>query len=146
MKDCLITVRRALNPANSKSKITAYFFSDHEVYSNDLVNILIRNGIKVEQALDDFQITAAEDYRSGRTLKKTFNEGTYIVTTRQPRHLLINTIMARNLAIEDSVMYDMATWSAPLAYNLEAYSTTEQVYGQDQTSESRSYVQWIGDQ
>jgi len=39
--------------------------------------------------------------------------------------LLINTIMARNLAIEDSVMYDMATWSAPLAYNLEAYSTTD---------------------
>ena len=116
--------KTALSPDNSKSKIKAYFFSDHEVYSNDLVNILIRNGIKVEQALDDFQITAAQDYRSGRTLKKTFNQGTYIVTTQQPKHLLINTIMARNLEIEDSVMYDMATWSAPLAYNLDAYSTT----------------------
>jgi len=116
--------KRALNPDNSKSKIKAYFFSDHEVYGNDLVNILIRNGIKVEQALDDFQITAAQDYRSGRTLKKTFIQGTYIVTTQQPKHLLINTIMARNLEIEDSVMYDMATWSAPLAYNLDAYSTT----------------------
>jgi hypothetical protein len=31
------------------------------------------------------------------------------------------------MAIEDSVMYDMATWSAPLAYNLEAYSTEESV-------------------
>ena len=27
------------------------------------------------------------------------------------------------MIIEDSVMYDMATWSAPLAYNLEAYSS-----------------------
>ncbi|MAJ51173.1 MAG: peptidase M14 [Flammeovirgaceae bacterium] len=115
--------KKALNPASSKSKIKAYFFSDQEVYSNDLVNILIRNGIKVEQALDDFQITAAQDYRSGRTSKKVFNKGTYIVTTLQSKHLLINTIMARNLEIEDSVMYDMATWSAPLAYNLEAYST-----------------------
>jgi hypothetical protein len=115
--------KMALNPSNSKSKIKAYFFSDQEVYSNDLVNILIRNGIKVEQALDDFQITAAQDYRSGRILKKAFNQGTYIITTQQPKHLLINTIMARNLAIEDSVMYDMSTWSAPLAYNLDAYST-----------------------
>ena len=29
------------------------------------------------------------------------------------------------MAIEDSVMYDMSTWSAPLAYNLTAYSTEE---------------------
>ena len=113
----------ALNAAKSKSKIKAYFFSDQDVYSNDLVNVLIRNGIKVVQALDDFQITAAQDYRLGRISKKVFSKGTYIVTTRQPKHLLINTIMARNLEIEDSVMYDMSTWSAPLAYNLNAYST-----------------------
>ena len=25
------------------------------------------------------------------------------------------------MAIEDSIMYDMATWAAPLAYNLDAY-------------------------
>ena len=115
--------KNALNPANSKSKIKAYFFSDKDLHSNDLVNVLIRNGIKLEQALDDFQISAALDYRSGRILKKVFSKGTYIVTTQQPKHLLINTIMARNLAIEDSVMYDMSTWSAPLAYNLNAYST-----------------------
>jgi hypothetical protein len=29
--------------------------------------------------------------------------------------------MSNRLAIEDSVMYDMSTWAAPLAYNLEAY-------------------------
>ena len=115
--------KNALNPAKSKSKIKAYFFSDQDVHSNDLVNVLIRNGIKLEQALNDFQITAALDYRSGRISKNVFSKGSFIETTRQPKHLLINTIMARNLEIEDSVMYDMSTWSAPLAYNLNAYST-----------------------
>ncbi|MDE0588301.1 MAG: hypothetical protein OSB64_08220, partial [Candidatus Marinimicrobia bacterium] len=36
-------------------------------------------------------------------------------------HLFINTVLQREMAIEDSIMYDMATWAAPLAYNLDAY-------------------------
>jgi hypothetical protein len=35
--------------------------------------------------------------------------------------------MSQQMAIEDSVMYDMATWSAPLAYNLECYSSTKNI-------------------
>jgi hypothetical protein len=35
--------------------------------------------------------------------------------------------MKRKLTIKDSVMYDMATWSAPMAYNLDAAWTTRSV-------------------
>ncbi len=113
----------ALQPQHSKSSTSAYFFSDQDMYSADLVNVLLRNGIKVQRAKNSFQVAAAKDYRTGAVVKKTFAKGTFVVSTLQPRHLLINSIMERNMAIEDSVMYDMATWSGPLAYNLDAYST-----------------------
>ena len=43
---------------------------------------------------------------------------------------MINTLLSPQMAIEDSVMYDMAAWSAPIAYNLQAYSTNSEVSAQ----------------
>ena len=78
----------------------------------------------MEQANSDFSMANCLDYRTGKSGAAQFSAGDYIISAQQPRHLLVHSILDRNLAIEDSVMYDMATWSAPLAYNLEAYSST----------------------
>ena len=48
-------------------------------------------------------------------------EGTYVVPVDQPRRVFINTVLKRDLALEDSVTYDMTSWSMPLAYNVSAY-------------------------
>ncbi len=111
-------------PSNSKSSVSNYVFSGEDMYSSDLVNVLLRNGVKVYKADEGFQVSAAKDYKTGSTVRKSLPAGSYIVPTNQPRHLFINSIMERQMAIEDSVMYDMATWSGPIAYNLDAYSTT----------------------
>ncbi|WP_462250883.1 M14 family zinc carboxypeptidase [Ekhidna sp.] len=121
-KELLKYSYEAWKPSNSKSKTKAYFFSN-EMYSSEVVNVLKRNGVKVYQADNNFQVGSAKDYRTGKTTKKTLPKGTYIVPANQPRALFINSIMERNMTIEDSVMYDMSTWSAPIAYNLEAWST-----------------------
>ncbi len=113
----------AWQPSNSKTSTKAYFFSDQEIYSDEVVSVLMRNGVQVYKANSSFQIPAAKNYRTGEVSKKSLPTGTYIVPTNQPRSLFINSIMERNMTIEDSVMYDMATWSAPIAYNLEAWST-----------------------
>lgn len=113
----------AWQPTNSKTNTKAYFFSDQDMYASEVVNVLKRNGVKVYQADNAFLVSAAKDYRSGKVSKKSLPKGTIIVPTDQPRALFINSIMERNMAIEDSVMYDMATWSAPIAYNLDAWST-----------------------
>lgn len=122
-KDLLQYSYDAWKPSNSKTSTKAYFFSSKDMYASEVVNVLLRNGVKVYQANNNFQVGSAKDYRTGKTTKKTLSEGTYIVPTNQPRGLFINSIMERNMAIEDSVMYDMATWSAPIAYNLKAWST-----------------------
>ncbi len=110
-------------PSKSKSSTKAYFFSDKDMYSNEVVNVLKRNGVKVYQSNSSFQVASAKNYRTGLSSKKTLPKGTFIIPTNQSRALFINSIMERNMAIEDSVMYDMSTWSAPIAYNLDAWST-----------------------
>ncbi len=114
---------QAWRPSNSKIDTKAYLVIANEVYSNNFLEVMLRNKVKIYQAKNDFSLSQAYDYRTGRTIRKNLPEGTFVIPTNQPRSLFITTIMERNMKIEDSVMYDMATWSAPIAYNLEAYST-----------------------
>ncbi len=118
----------ALNPKNSKSKTKAYFLPDDSSgYLYDLLQVLHRQGVKIERTKAALNATNVISYKSGKAETKQFPVGTYIISTNQNRHLLINTIMAKTLAIEDSVMYDMSTWSAPLAYNVAVYFTESNI-------------------
>ncbi len=92
-------------------------------YGTDFVRMLLLNGVRVEETTEPLRTTTALDYRSGRAGKqREFPAGSYLIRTDQPRHLFVTNLLERNIAIDDSVMYDMATWSAPLAYNLDAYA------------------------
>ncbi len=116
--------RETWNPANSKSPVKAYFLPDDgSSYLYDAIAMLMHHNVKVERTTADVIVADAKNYRTNKTERRTFPKGTYVVTANQARHLLINSILERNLVIEDSVMYDMATWSLPLAYNLEVFST-----------------------
>ena len=118
----------AWQPKNSKSSTKAFLFPPQDnPYLTDVLQMLLHQGVEVKQAQQSFTSTAANNFRIGKTERKSFPAGTYIVSTEQSRHLFINSILGRNMEIEDSVMYDMATWSAPLAYNLEAYSSNQAV-------------------
>ncbi|MEQ9090823.1 MAG: M14 family metallopeptidase [Balneola sp.] len=96
-------------------------------YTYDVVNLMLKQGVKVEQANDDFNIRNAYNYWDGNATSRSFKAGDFIIKTDQPAHLFINTLMRRQLEIKDSVMYDMSTWSAPLAYNLDAAWTTSNI-------------------
>ena len=119
----------ARNPAETKTVETeAYLFPDDggEGYLYDVVEMLRRHGVEVERTTESFE-TSAMDYRDGERERQRFASGTMVVRADQPEHLFINSILQRTVAFQDSVMYDMSTWSAPLAYNLEAYSTEQDV-------------------
>ena len=89
-------------------------------YTNEFVDIMLQHGIQIQQATEEFTVRNARSYWDGESSRRSFEAGSYIISTDQPRHIFINTLMKRQLAIKDSVMYDMATWSAPMAYNLDA--------------------------
>jgi hypothetical protein len=105
----------------------AYVFPDDggRGYLYDVIEMLRRHGVTVERTTEPMEVSGALDYRSGERAERRFGAGTYVVPADQSRHLFVNTILQRRVTFRDSVMYDMSTWSAPLAYNLEAYSTRE---------------------
>jgi len=118
----------ALRPETSKVSTQAYILPDDSLsYLYDVLGILLKHGININRADQDFSVKGAADYRNGSSSNRQFRSGDIIVSASQTRHLFLNSIMQPQLDIEDSVMYDMATWSTPLAYNLEAYTTDQAV-------------------
>jgi hypothetical protein len=113
----------------------AYVFPDDEGtgYLYDVIDILRHHGVEVQQTTEALQLENALDYRTGERANRRVESGAYVVQTDQPRHLLINSLLQRQVTFEDSVMYDMSTWSAPLAYNLTTYSTPEEISGATET-------------
>ncbi len=119
--------RNTFSQAANKGDAAAYVFPDdpeRSAYLYDVIDMLMKHGARVERADAAFTVSDARDYWDDAPRRRSFEAGTYLVFTDQPRHLFINTVLQRQMAIEDSVMYDMATWSAPLAYNLDAFWTT----------------------
>jgi hypothetical protein len=124
--DLLRYFRDAHGQGTNNGPAAAYLFPDdpqRSMWLYRVIDMLLQHGVRVERADADFSVADARDYWDDVPQRRSFEAGTFIVRADQPRHLFVNTVLGRNLAIEDSVMYDMATWSAPLAYNLDAYWT-----------------------
>lgn len=147
--------KEARSQSAQKGNTKAYILpNDTNDYTYDVVNLLLQHQVKVEQALADFTVRGALNYWDGTAANRSFKAGDFIIKTNQPAHLFINTLFRRQLEIRDSVMYDMATWSVPLAYNLDAaWTTTDlrvstrqitddlmQPYGVDNADASYAYV------
>ena len=117
----------AHSQASNSIETAAYVFPDDRGtgYLYDVLDMLRHHGVEVERTTEATRLDNALDYRTGERTDRRVEAGAYVVPTDQPRHLFVNTLLQRQVAFEDSVMYDMSTWSAPLAYNLEAYSTRE---------------------
>ncbi|MBB4077862.1 hypothetical protein GGR28_000463 [Lewinella aquimaris] len=112
----------AWNPINSKQGTTAYLIEDDgSDYLDDFLQVMLMNGVEVERTTEELDAQGSS-FRDGTLSERTHPAGSLIIATEQPRHLFLNSIMTNDLQIEDSVMYDMSTWSAVLAYNLEAYA------------------------
>jgi len=119
--------RNSFAPATNKGSAAAYLFPDdpnRSAYLYHVIGMLMQHGVRVERADAAFSVGDARSYWDDAPQSQSFVAGTFIVYADQPRHLFLNTILQRRMAIEDSVMYDMASWAAPLAYNLDAYWTT----------------------
>jgi len=117
----------AWQPSKSLSPIKTYLLAPDDMYTKDVVEILQRHGVVLRQTREPFTLNAAYDFRSSLPQRKTFPAGTLVLSANQPHHLLIHSVMDKTLAIEDSVMYDMASWALPLAYNLRAWYAMEPV-------------------
>lgn len=120
--------KNARSQSAQKGNTKAYILPNNSKdYTYEVVNLMLKQGVKVEQANDDFTVRNAFNYWDGSSSSRGFKQGDFIIKTDQPAHLFINTLFRRQMDIRDSVMYDMSTWSVPLAYNLDAAWSTSDV-------------------
>lgn len=118
----------AFSQEAKKGDTEAYILPNNSIdYTYELINILLQHGVEIERASENFSIRDAFDYSEGESSERSFSAGDFIIKTDQPKHIFINTLFKRQLEIRDSVMYDMSTWSAPLAYNLDASWTNREI-------------------
>lgn len=112
--------KKAFTPATKKGKETAYILRNNpNDYTYSVINMLLQHGVEIDQATQNFN-TRAFNYWDGTSSQTSYNEGDFIIRADQARHLLVNTLFTREMVLEDTVTYDMTTWSIPQAYNLDA--------------------------
>jgi hypothetical protein len=120
--------KNSVSQSSQKGNTKAYILpNDENDYTYQVVNMLMKHGVKIERATQDFTQRDSYSYWDGSSSNRSFEAGDFIIKTDQPKHLFINTLFRKQMEIEDSVMYDMSTWSVPLAYNLDAAWTTRGV-------------------
>lgn len=131
------------NAVQSKS-VTTYIFvpAENESRTPEFIQTLLLQNIEVKQAKADFTASDLTDIWRTQFSKTTFPKGTYLVSSAQPLRLLVKTILEFDLRMPSSFLaderkelekkketklYEITSWSVPLAYNLEAYRTDKPV-------------------
>lgn len=85
-----------------------------------LVGMLRRQGVEVERA--DRAFPAEADPHPGWSERERFPAGTYRVRARQPRGRLALTLLRPEIVLNAEFSYDIAAWSLPYAFGVEAHS------------------------
>lgn len=98
----------------AKDGVKAYVFgSARDSYRNyELVKILIQHEIGVYPLSKDLK-------KSGQSFQKG---KAFVVPMNQPQYRLVKAIFETRTSFNDSLFYDVSTWTMPLAFNLP-YST-----------------------
>ena len=135
--------RKAIIDDNRKSGPTFIFPPDDDSDKlNRFLSTLLCQGIEVQRAAKGFTAQRLTSALGESVSSKEFPAGTCLVRTDQPQgdlakailefdpHLKVEFLKEERRELEkhgDSKMYDVSAWSLPLAFNLEAYSTTSSV-------------------
>ena len=62
-------------------------------------------------------------YRHGSDVTFDIAAGDLVISTAQPRGVLVRVLFEPEPELEDSLTYDITAWSLPMAYGLDAYVT-----------------------
>jgi hypothetical protein len=55
----------------------------------------------------------------------TIDNGDIVISSTQPKAVLVKVLMEPQSNLEDSITYDITAWSLPYAYGLDAYASTQ---------------------
>jgi len=142
--------RRLAIDESRRHPVQAYMIpAMNDPQRNDAVlNILLRNGIRIFRILEPFEASQATPYFKGNPGQRSFSKGDFLIPMVQPQCRLLRILMDPDLKIPETYLdqvrearklsetpgylnpniwmttepfYDVTAWSLPLTYNIEAY-------------------------
>jgi hypothetical protein len=132
--------REQIIEEGQRSKLTFLFKWDpDEVKMKWFIESLLDQGIEVQRATEPFTVSSSTDIYGMKHSSQQFPAGTCIVSTAQTMGALAKAILEFDPRLKyeflkeerrelekhgDTRMYEVSTWSTPLAYDLDAYMTT----------------------
>ncbi|UCC43760.1 MAG: hypothetical protein JSU65_11645 [Candidatus Zixiibacteriota bacterium] len=135
--------RESIVDRGRRNNLTFIIKTDRdELKTKRFVERLNHQGIEVSAANREFTASDAHDINGDTHKSMTFPSGTYVVSTAQVNGALAKAVLEFDPHLKqefleeerrelekhsDTKMYEVSTWSAPLAYDLDAYWTTSRV-------------------
>ncbi len=94
----------------------------------EMVNMMQRNEIKINRLKRNESIDG----------KQFTTENSFVVSTNQPQHRLINSLFEKRTTFEDSAFYDVSAWTIPLCMNVPYAESKSAISLGDEVTESFS--------
>lgn len=105
----------------------------------EAVNLLMRSGVEVHRLTEESSIRNVTDRNGESVGSHTFGEGTYLIEASQPRYTFIRNLLDPEVPMPEGFLeearkrvdrgenprfYDITSWSLPLLYNLQGFSSS----------------------
>ena len=102
---------------------------------NALTTLLDTHRIRYSLSADDRQLSGFS-YQDNQTADFQLEEGDIVISTQQPKSVLLQILFEPETALSDSITYDITAWSVPYAYDLDAYALTDALSPGDEATPS----------
>jgi hypothetical protein len=89
----------------------------------NLATLLSRNGIKYGFGVA--KKSSGYNYFSGKSEQFSIVPEDMVISSYQPKSVLVKVLFEPNTYVADSVTYDITAWALPYAYGLKAFATKE---------------------
>ena len=108
------------NSTNPKGKYKSFVIKaeSNPAQVAKLLELLDKNGIRYGKA----GAKSGYEYQSGKSNSFSTSEKDIIISAYQPKSVLAQVFFEPNPQLNDSITYDITSWSMPYAYNIEAYA------------------------
>ena len=126
----------AAEPVASDPQVFYFVPGQNKSRARTFIQKLIMQGIEVKIARENFEAKNLQSYLQGKISRKKLPQGTYIIQLSQPLRPLIQSILEFDprmttqfleeerkslLNEKETKLYEVTSWSLPMAYNLESY-------------------------
>jgi hypothetical protein len=113
--------------ANYAAKAYVFGGGNDAVSTWEMVNMMKRNDIKINHLKRNETIDG----------KKFTTDNSFVVSTNQPQHRLINSLFEKRTTFEDSAFYDVSAWTIPLCMNVPYAESKSTISLGDEVTENQ---------